>query len=327
MKKNSIIKLALLITLTALSSMVNAQQIAQKHVVETDYLLYLPDGYNAADTITKWPLMMFLHGAGETGNDIEKVKGHGPAKLIEQGKKFPFIVVSPQTRNYGWKSEQLMDLLASLISKYNIDKDRLYLTGLSMGGYGTWKLAADYPNVFAAIIPICGGGNPDTAYRLRHMPIWCFHGAKDDVVPLSQSEQMIDAVKKYNKEVQLTVYPEANHDSWTETYANDAIYDWLLQYKQEGYKEVPVDSSILEEYVGRYADEYGEIYEIVFEDNKLYLKMGNRAFRPQLKPASETEFFVYERHPNSCIFERNTKGDVEGIYFYSERSVYYKRIE
>lgn len=327
MKKNSILKSVLLVTLVAMFSVVNAQQTAEKHVVETDYLLYLPDGYNAADTITKWPLLMFLHGAGETGNDIEKVKVHGPAKLIEQGKKFPFIVVSPQARNYGWKSEQLMDLLANLIAKYNVDVDRLYLTGLSMGGYGTWKLAADYPTMFAAIIPICGGGDPGMAYRLRHMPIWCFHGAKDDIVPLSQSEQMVNAVRKYNQNVQFTIYPEANHDSWTETYANDAIYDWLLQYRQEGYKEVPVDSSILAGYAGCYADEHGEVYEILFEGGKLYLKMGNRAFHPQLKPASETEFFVYERHPHSYVFQRNAKGDVEGVYFHSERSVFFKKVE
>ena len=230
MKKNVIIRSVLLISLLAMFAVTHAQQSAEKYVVETDYLLYLPEGYNAADTITKWPLLLFLHGAGETGNDIEKVKIHGPAKLIEKGKKYPFIVVSPQTRQYGWRNEQLMGLLGSLIEKYHVDTERLYLTGLSMGGFGTWSLSAAYPGVFAAIIPICGGGDTGTAFKLRNMPIWCFHGAKDDIVPLSRSQQMVDAVKKYNQDVQFTIYPEANHDSWTETYENDAIYEWLLKH-------------------------------------------------------------------------------------------------
>jgi predicted esterase len=324
MKKCNLIVLVLSMALLAVGQIANAQQTAEKYVVETDYWFYLPDGYNASDTITKWPLLLFLHGAGETGNDIDKVKVHGPSKLIEQGKKFPFIVVSPQTRQYGWKSEQLLSLLTNLIEKYNVDTDRLYLTGLSMGGFGTWKLAADYP-IFAAIIPICGGGDPSTAFKFRHTPIWCFHGAKDDIVNIEQSQRMVDAVKKYKKDVKFTIYPEANHDSWTETYENDEIYDWLLQHKLFEYKEVAVNQAVLAKYAGNYKGDDGAIIKVVYEDNKLFLDMGK--FKPQLKPASETEFFVYEKHPNSCVFQCDEKGNVTGAYFYSEKEAFHKKME
>jgi len=327
MKKTTILKSTLLVTLLAIFSVISAQQTAEKYVVETDYLLYMPDGYNAADTIAKWPLMLFLHGAGETGNDIEKVKVHGPAKLIEQGKKFPFIVVSPQTRQYGWRNEQLIGLLTDLITKYNVDPERIYLTGISMGGFGTWSLAAAYPEMFAAIIPICGGGDPSTAFKLRNMPIWCFHGAMDDVVPLNRSQQMVDAVKKYNQDVQFTIYPEAMHDSWTETYNNDAIYEWLLQHKQFEYEEIAVSPTILSEYAGSYADRDGNVLNIIFEDDKIYLQMeGMGSFRPQLRPASDTEFFVDEKIQHSCKFERNSDGKVSGAYFYSNKEAYFEKI-
>lgn len=326
MKKINILKSMLLIVLLSVFGVANAQQTAEKYVIETDYLLYLPDGYNAADTITKWPLLMFLHGAGETGNDIEKVKVHGPARLIEEGKKFPFIVVSPQSRQYGWRNHELMGLLGNLGSKYKIDDERVYLTGLSMGGYGTWSLAAEFP-FFAAIIPICGGGNANNAYKLRHMPIWCFHGAKDDIVPISQSQQMVDAVRKYNEDVKFTIYPEANHDSWTETYTNDSIYDWLLQHKRFEYKEITLNSDVLERYAGSYQDEYGGAADIIFEEGKLFLNMGRRFSKQEIKPASELEFFVFEKHPYSMLFDRDESGNITGIRFLSDRIDYYKKVK
>lgn len=217
-------------------SSLSAQQTGQKFVIETDYLLYLPDNY-VADTTVKLPLVMFLHGAGETGNDLEMLKVHGLPRLINEGKKFPFIVVSPQARKYGWNAELLYSLLQDVFQKYRVDEERVYLTGLSMGGFGTWDLAAKYPRTFAAIIPICGGGDTSTVWQLDKTPVWCFHGAKDNVVPLSSSEQMVDALRKYNPDVKFTVYPDASHDSWTATYANDSIYSWLLAHQQFSYNK------------------------------------------------------------------------------------------
>jgi predicted peptidase len=197
------------------------------------YLLYLPEGYGKDDKA--WPLVLFLHGAGESGNDLKKVKVHGPPKLIEAGKSFPAIVVSPQSPGRGWDPEVLNGLLDDLASKYKVDKDRIYLTGLSMGGYGSWTLAAAHPEKFAAVMPICGGGNPADAKKIKDLPIWVFHGAKDSVVRPQQSEAMIQALKDAGSEkVKYTSYPDAGHDSWTATYNNPEVWEWLFKQKRGG---------------------------------------------------------------------------------------------
>jgi predicted peptidase len=174
------------------------------------YLLYLPKEYGN-DPAARWPVILFLHGAGESGDNLEVVKKHGPPKLVAASKEFPFIIVSPQcpSRAEGWNAEVLAALLDEVIAKYRVDPDRVYLTGLSMGGFGTWNLAAAYPDRFAAIAPICGGGQRRMARRLRGLPAWVFHGAKDPTVPLRESEEMVDALKAAGGNVKFTVYPEA----------------------------------------------------------------------------------------------------------------------
>jgi len=199
--------------------------------VQMKYLLALPKGYDQKES---WPLLLFLHGSGERGDNLDLVKKHGPPKLIEAGKDFPFIVVSPQcpTGNRGWQAHELSALLDEITEKYKVDKDRICVTGLSMGGYGTWSLAAFSPDRFAALVPICGGGDPNTVRRFAHVAVWVFHGAKDTAVPLERSEQMVEALKKAKANVKFTVYPEAGHDSWTEAYNNPELYEWLLQQKR-----------------------------------------------------------------------------------------------
>lgn len=200
--------------------------------VSLDYLLYLPEDYDKKDS---WPLMLFLHGAGERGDDLELVKKHGPPKLIAAGRQFPFIVVSPQCKpNRWWEPLELSTLLDEVTEKYKVDEDRIYVTGLSMGGFGTWRLAAYTPKRFAAIVPICGGGETYWTRRFPHLPIWVFHGAKDSGVPLERSQAMVEALEKRAGNVQLTIYPEAGHDAWTETYNNPKLYEWLLEQKRAG---------------------------------------------------------------------------------------------
>jgi predicted peptidase len=198
--------------------------------VTLDYLIYLPPDYGQKNN---WPLLLFLHGAGERGSDLDLVKKHGPPKLIDRGNAFPFIVVSPQCpKGRAWQPMELTALLDDVIAKYKVDQDRICVTGLSMGGFGTWALAAYSPNRFAAIVPICGGGEPFWAKRLAHLPVWVFHGAKDPGVPLRRSQEMVDALKKAGGNVKFTVYPEAGHDAWTATYDNPKVYEWLLQQKR-----------------------------------------------------------------------------------------------
>ena len=198
--------------------------------VQMDYLLYLPQDYDKQE---KFPLMLFLHGSGERGTDLQKVKVHGPPKLIAAGKQFPMIVVSPQcAEGMWWEPIELMALLDDLERKYKVDADRIYVTGLSMGGFGSWRLAAYAPHRVAAIAPICGGGEIYWAKSFAQLPVWAFHGAKDSGVPVDRSQAMIDAMKKNGGTPKLTIYPDAEHDSWTETYNNPELYEWLLAQRR-----------------------------------------------------------------------------------------------
>lgn len=202
---------------------------------DVNYLLYLPEDYERSSK--KWPLVLFLHGSGERGSDIELVKRNGPPKLVEEGKKFPFILVSPQCPERTiWDNKMLISFLDEIESKYNVDKNQEYLTGLSMGGHATWSLAIQYPERFAAILPVCARGYPQDVYVLKEVPVWVFHGQKDDIVPINDGLKMVDALEREGSSVKFTIYPEAGHDAWTETYNNPEIYKWLLSHSLEDNK-------------------------------------------------------------------------------------------
>lgn len=197
------------------------------------YLLFLPAGYGA-EPDKRWPTILFLHGSGERGEDLELVKRHGPPRLVEHQPDFPFIVISPQCPEMeDWSSSMLNALLDEVQETHAIDPDRIYLTGLSMGGFATFRLGLRHADRFAAIAPICGGGSPAWV-RPEHARVaaWVFHGAKDPWVPLAESEKMVEALQQVNADVRFTVYPEAEHDSWTETYANPELYAWFLQHRR-----------------------------------------------------------------------------------------------
>lgn len=200
--------------------------------VEVGYLLSVPEEYER-DKRKRWPLVLFLHGAGERGSDLEKVKLHGPPKLIESGKRFPAIVVSPQCPDrVWWDADVLSALLDSVEKSHRVDPDRIYVTGLSMGGFGTWALAAQQPQRFAAIAPICGGGEAAWAPKIAHVPAWVVHGDKDAVVPLSASERMVEALRSASAKPTFEIVKDGGHDVWTETYARQDFWDWMLAQKR-----------------------------------------------------------------------------------------------
>ncbi len=218
--------LGLLLALPQLSAEQSANRFEIRRTL--DYLLFLPAAYEQAET---HPMIVFLHGAGERGSNLDKVKRHGPPKLVEEKEDFGFIVLSPQCHSgQRWNSADLFELIQHIKQHYKVDPERVYLTGLSMGGYGTWDLAVSQPYEFAAIAPICGGGNPRFASRIKHIPTWVFHGAKDTVVPMSQSEGMVQAMEAAGGTPKFTIYPNAGHDSWTKSYANPELYRWFLQH-------------------------------------------------------------------------------------------------
>jgi predicted peptidase len=195
--------------------------------------VYLPEGYGAGQQ--QWPLVLFLHGMGERGTVLDTVKKHGPPKLVDQGKKFPFILISPQCPpDEMWSVPVLDALLNEVEARYRVDPTRVYVTGLSMGGNGTWRLAIAQPHRFAAIAPICGWADTNAVCALKNLPIWTFHGKKDLVVPFERTEKLVAKLKQCGGNVRFTAYPEAGHDSWTETYENPELYEWLLAQKLGG---------------------------------------------------------------------------------------------
>ncbi|MGI8965543.1 MAG: prolyl oligopeptidase family serine peptidase [Limisphaerales bacterium] len=215
--------------------------------IESKYLIFPPKNYSATGK-EKFPLILFLHGAGERGTDVWKATTHGPSLYIKDHPDFPFILVTPLCpADEVWSDEVLLTLLDEVIKKNNVDASRIYLTGLSMGGYGAWSLGLKYPEKFAALAPICGGSDigaiilashgyatPEKTLALKTLAVWAFHGAKDPVVPLQESEHIVNALKSFGiNEIKFTVYPEAQHNSWTETYNNPELYEWFLKHHRK----------------------------------------------------------------------------------------------
>lgn len=303
---------------------VTGQQVPGKFVQETHYLVYFPEGYNE-DTSRRWPLVIFLHGSGESGNDLNKVKVHGPPKLAEKGKKFPFILVSPQAPpGMGWQTATLYQLLSHIKRTQRVDDKKVYLTGLSMGGYGTWEFAMEYPSEFAAIAPVCGGGDSSKAWRLRHIPIWNFHGAKDDVVFPEESDKMVAAARRHNSKVRYTLYPEANHNSWDSTYNKDSLYDWLLAQSKFEYKEINMAVSELKPLAGKYVRKAADTLAINLDDNKLNIIAGRDTF--QLRPAAKNMFFIHPDWQLEIQFRREG-GKVTGLLVLDNDQALYRKVK
>jgi predicted peptidase len=194
------------------------------------YRTVFPKKYDANQT---YPLLIFLHGRGEQGDDLDRVQIHGPFKKAAE-LDLPLIIVSPQSPlDEWWDTDALSALVDHLLETLPVDKSRVYLTGLSMGGQGTWNLGIRRPEVFAAIAPICGYSAPSKAETLRDTPTWIFHGEKDDTIRVHESTKMADALHKIGNDARLTIYPNVGHDSWTETYNNPQLYQWFLSHRKQ----------------------------------------------------------------------------------------------
>ncbi len=196
-----------------------------------DYLLYLPQDYDQQE---KLPLVFFLHGRGESNGPPSLVAKWGPPRFAARGEHLPYVLLSPQCpADDSWSKEtqqrRLIELLDHIVAHHKIDSSRIYLTGLSMGGYGSWTLAAGHPDRFAAVVPVCGGGNPDDAEKLKNIPIWVFHGDQDRAVPFSRSVEMVEAIEKAGgKMIRFTTLEHIGHNCWSATYASPDLFSWML---------------------------------------------------------------------------------------------------
>ena len=197
-----------------------------------DYLVFHP---KQPGKHTKRPLIIFLHGKGQRGHSINKLKVPGPVEFANKND-FNFIVIAPQclvdkSGNGKWDLNDIDHLLEHAKATYTVDPKRIYMTGQSMGGFGTWRYAAENPTKLAAIAPVCGGGDPRMGKKYGKLPIWAFHGDKDTIVPLSASERMVNAVKKAGGNAKLTIFEGVKHNSWVNAYAEKKLYSWFLSHQ------------------------------------------------------------------------------------------------
>jgi len=186
------------------------------------------------------PILIFLHGSGEAGHNINSVLNNGPWQYARAHADFPFVVLAPQLDKDGeWDPEKLNEWLEHIVTVLPVDRRRIYLTGVSRGGQGTWDFAMRYPHWFAAIAPLSGYSDLRDPCRLAGIPVWAFHGAQDNVVPITYDQQTVAEAKACKVKVRFTVYPDLGHDTWTRTYANPELYGWLMRSRRPLFRLSP----------------------------------------------------------------------------------------
>ena len=197
-----------------------------KRIEKLNYLLHLPTSCEG-----KPPMIVALHGAGERGDNFDVIAVHGVAKYVEAGLELPAVVIAPQCpENFIWNqlTVELKELIDYAAAEYGVDTDRISITGLSMGGYGTWEMGMSYPGFFSALAPICGGGVSWRVHLIGKTPVWAFHGDADNVVPPNNSYEMCDKLKASGGNVELTVFHGVMHNSWEPAYEKTKLIDWLI---------------------------------------------------------------------------------------------------
>ena len=200
-----------------------------------DYYLYYPQDYETSPE-KEFPILLFLHGGGESGDTLGALKKNGPPKMIVDGKQFPFLILAPQNpyKKKWWNTRAVNQLLDSIVADNRVDKDRIYLTGLSRGGGAAWEMAVQYPEKFAALAVVCGMAPvPYAAWIDKKMPIWVFHGEEDKSIPFSESETMVNRLRSMAYDVKFTRYPGVGHNSWSKAYATEELYEWFVRQKKE----------------------------------------------------------------------------------------------
>jgi predicted peptidase len=200
------------------------------------FLLHLP-----ADSILKNnpPVLIFLHGRSLSGNNLELVKKYGIIHEIEKGREIPAIVIAPQVpAGKSWEPEKVLSVLRFAQEHFQTDTNRVYVTGMSLGGYGTLDFAGEYPGIVTAAVALCGGGNTKNGCNLSTIPVWIQHGNRDSAVPISESEKMVRSIRACNggENLKYTVVPGANHGDLERVFRTDELYDWLFQFSKDPLK-------------------------------------------------------------------------------------------
>jgi predicted peptidase len=227
-----------LMLLQGCSAQKNSQLInAEMETVVSEslsYYLYFPEDYEDKSD-ENFPLLLFLHGGGESGDSLSTIKSNGPPKLIVQGKQFPFLILAPQNpyKKKWWNTRAVAQLLDTIVANNRVDKNSVYLTGLSRGGSAAWEMAVQYPDKFAAMAVVCGMTPlPYASWINRDLPIWVFHGDQDKSIPISESVNMVDKLKGMGYNVKFTIYQGVGHNSWENAYTTEELYSWFVKQRK-----------------------------------------------------------------------------------------------
>jgi len=233
-KHTSIILFLLSIQSCSAQSQLIADEKETVSVENLQYYLYFPKEYEETEN-DKFPLLLFLHGGGEAGGTLEDLKTNGPPKLLAEGKEFPFLILAPQNpyKRKWWNTRAVMQLLDTIIESNRVDKDRIYLTGLSRGGSAAWELVVQYPDKFAAMAVVCGMTPvPYAAWINKKLPIWVFHGTEDKSIPISESQNMVNKLEEMGYDVTFTKYDGVGHNAWVRAYNTEELYEWFMNQKR-----------------------------------------------------------------------------------------------
>ncbi len=331
-----------------LNRTVTVRGIARKYVV------YLPEEWTPD---RKWPMILFLHGSGERGSEgLDETQIGLPAAIRVHPERWPFVVVMPQVpfSHHHWTDPDMMEVAMAALhaeeSEFSGDPNRTYLTGLSLGGYGTWELAREYPRTFAAVAPVCGGvfwsyapGRwseqatlpGEYARALRHVPVWEFHGADDPVVSPRQSALMFDALKQENGDVRYWEYAGVKHSVWEKAYADPALPRWLLQHTLASdvaaapfaehvlvpLHPVPakVNPALYDAYVGEYEDA-GVVQATMYRVGDQLFQRNRIGEVTELLPENANTFFFPSGSTTRLIFTKDLEnGQVRGVVVRDDR--------
>jgi predicted peptidase len=215
---------------TVMEWRVETMTLPRERLEGMHYLVQLPRGYED-DTNRVWPLVFYLHGIGEWGDDLKKVLRFGPPRRVAEGHDLPCIVVSPQVpKGYFWfrESNAMLHVLDEVTSRYRVDKRRVHATGNSMGAFGAILLVAREPERFASLVPVCGGVDYVDSLRLRNVPIWAFHGEEDPIIPAEESRRLVRLANEVGGAARLTLYPGVGHNCWDLAYSDPDLWKWML---------------------------------------------------------------------------------------------------
>lgn len=314
MKRTIFLCIATVLSATVWSQSKETMSIQHSHYT-TDYALYSPANYNK-DEAKDYPLIIFLHGAGASSIPSEV----GANILLAKDEHWPnndaFVAVPVCHKGVNWEPLVLNEMLKGVLASHKIDPDRVYLTGPSMGGYGVWRWASENPELFAAAVPVCGGGDPDDVWAMRNLPTWAAHGQDDDVVLCSESVKMVDALKALGANVKLDIYPGIKHNAWDKIYYSNEFYDWLFSQKRRPMPSVETPSVEMDQYTGSYKLPWMGIVNISKVDGKLQLELTLSGQKMHLLSDAPGRFYVADMGRNMILFTKSPDGKVESLKLY-----------